>query len=129
MPIMCATISVAVSQVTCVIMCILSWVRAAQANDGTTPLHLAARNNHENIVKYMLEFINDKNPKDNRGMTPLHLAALNKHENIVNCLLQFAEEKNPKDIKGWTPLRLIGAKYGRWKMLKHAWALMKNKHF
>ena len=77
----------------------------------------------------MLEFIDDKNPKDNRGMTPLHLAALNKHENIVNCLLQFAEEKNPKDIKGWTPLRLIGAKYGRWKMLKHTWALMKNKHF
>ena len=79
-------------------------------------------------VRYFI-FISDKNPKDHRGMTPLHLAALNKHENIVTILLQFAEEKNPKDIKGWTPLRLIGAKYGRWKMLKHAWALVKNKYF
>ena len=30
------------------------------ANDGTTPLHLAARNNHESVVIYMLEFIKGK---------------------------------------------------------------------
>ena len=87
------------------------------AYDGLTPLHLAARNNHQDVLEYILEFVVDKNPKDMRGITPLHLASLNNHEKIVKCLLNYANELNPQDSKGLTPLNLTRLLNGRMAMV------------
>ena len=44
----------------------------AQANNGSTPLHKAARHGHKEIVVFLVEaYVNAKN---NYGGTPLHLA-------------------------------------------------------
>ena len=46
---------------------------------GRTPLHYAAEAGHLNVVKYILDRISDKNPKDTEGRTPLHFAARRGH--------------------------------------------------
>ena len=97
------------------------------ADDGLTPLHLAARNNHQDVVEYILEFVEDPNPKDMRGMTPLHLAACNNHQKIVKCLLNFVNELNPQDSKGLTPLNLTRLLNGRMAMVRHVLMIWKNK--
>ena len=97
------------------------------ALDGLTPLHLAARNNHQDILEYILEFVVDKNPKDQRGVTPLHYAALNNHQNIVKSLLPWVDEKNPKDSKGLTPLNLTASKYGRIETARQAFKIWRSK--
>ncbi|KAK4113208.1 hypothetical protein N656DRAFT_708543, partial [Canariomyces notabilis] len=47
--------------------------KEAKDNNGATPLHWAATDGHEAIVKYLIEQANaDKEAKDNNGVTPLH---------------------------------------------------------
>ena len=58
--------------------------------DGTTPLHDAAIEGHLDIVKLILEQIdNNKNPADiESGDTPLHFAARGGHTEICREILQ-----------------------------------------
>ena len=42
------------------------------ANDGTTPIHLAAQNGHLAVFHLIGEGIDNINPKDLKGVTPLH---------------------------------------------------------
>ena len=52
-------------------------------NDEWTPLHLAARYGHKEIVEYLVEKGADVNAKDKEGWTPLHFAAQEGHTEIV----------------------------------------------
>jgi ankyrin repeat protein len=74
------------------------------ANDGGTPLHLAAEKGHLETVKLLLEHAKDKNPADNIGSTPLHWAAQKGHLETVKFLLEHAKDKNPANKHGMTPL-------------------------
>ena len=42
--------------------------------DKRTPLHIAVENGHIEIVKYIMDVIDDKNQNDLKGQTPMHLA-------------------------------------------------------
>ncbi|KAF4415640.1 ankyrin repeats (3 copies) domain-containing protein [Fusarium austroafricanum] len=78
-----------------------------KANNGWTPLSLAAKNRHEAIIKLLLAIKEvDVNSKDEKyGWTPLSWAAKNGHESIVKLLLAKGSA-NIKDNIGPIPLSL-----------------------
>ena len=77
----------------------------AQNFNGSTPLHFASRNGHEQVVRVLLDKGADANAmfKDD-GWTPLHFASQNGYEQVVRMLLDKGADVNAKDIGGWAPL-------------------------
>ena len=67
------------------------------------------------IVKYIVNHLEDKNPADNEGWTPLHIAAQERHLEIVKYISQHLEDKNPAKNDGKTPL-CLAAKKDNWKL-------------
>ena len=59
--------------------------------DGSTPLHIATRYGHPDVVELLLEYGADPNVKDNKGKTPLHIAAINNHVEVAKLLLEHAQ--------------------------------------
>lgn len=78
------------------------------ADDGTTPLCIAAGNGHAGVVEMLLEDSNtDANqPKTNDGSTPLFVAAENGHAGVVSLLLEKgnADPNLATTDDGTTPL-------------------------
>ena len=83
--------------------------------NGWTPLHFASRYGHLNIVKFLVPFLSDKNPKSGAQFeesTPLHEAAFHGKLHIVEYLCQQIEgDINPSNSHGGTVLHWA-AQYG-----------------
>lgn len=79
---------------------------------GSTPLHLAVRENHQTIITILLDFDKtDVNAKDLAKMTPLHLAVTNGRAEIVKDLLESKKaDVNAKCMQNMTSLHI--ASYG-----------------
>ena len=56
------------------------------------PLHLAAKQGKEEIVKFLIEKKADCCSSDDDGNTPLNLAAKGQHEGVVNILLEHSKD-------------------------------------
>lgn len=54
--------------------------------DGQTPLHIAASEGDEVLVKYFYGVRASAHIADNQDRTPMHLAAENGHANIIELL-------------------------------------------
>ena len=78
-------------------------------------VHWAADNGYFNIVKYLVDITEDKNPRDKNGNRPLHYAAKNGHFNTLKYLvdkevksripgLYKINDRNPRNNVGYTPL-------------------------
>ena len=65
----------------------------ASNNSGYTPIHLAARCGHTEIVK-ILAPLSDNPNANNNGTTPIHDAALNRHTSIFKILVPLTENPN-----------------------------------
>ena len=78
----------------------------AFAEDGKTPLFLAAWNGQEIIVKVLMGSNNcDINRSDNMGWTPLQAASHRGFNRIVEMILMGARtDVNKADHEGFTPL-------------------------
>jgi FOG: Ankyrin repeat len=72
---------------------------------GMTPLYLAVRNTHVDVVYYLLRKGADPNVQDGKWrMTPLHVAAYFGEVVVVKLLLRYGANPNAKDGEGKTPL-------------------------
>ena len=78
-------------------------------------VHWAANNGYFDIVKYLVDITEDKNPRDINGNRPLHYAAKKGHFNTMKYLvdkelksripeLYKINDRNPRNKLGYTPL-------------------------
>jgi ankyrin repeat protein len=79
---------------------------ASQDCSGRTPLHWAAENGHDMVVRWLLVQDDVKvNIKDGMNDTPLSDAATKGHDKVVRLLLAWDDiEVNVKDERNRTPL-------------------------
>ncbi|RZC31795.1 GA-binding protein subunit beta-1 [Asbolus verrucosus] len=71
---------------------------------GTSPLHLAARNNHLEICEILLKAGISRDARTKVDKTSLHMAACEGHVNIVETLLEYGSDPDCRDLLGMTPL-------------------------
>jgi|WetSurMetagenome_2_1015567.scaffolds.fasta_scaffold07399_7 ankyrin repeat protein len=76
-------------------------------NTGWTPLHIAARWGHKDVVEFLLANRANVNAKGGiDSVTPLHLAARNGDKNVVESLLANGAEVDAKNSANITPLHV-----------------------
>eukprot|EP00982_Pelagococcus_subviridis_P015521 31407-Pelagococcus_subviridis.AAC.5 len=68
------------------------------------PLHKAASNGHEAVVRALIEAGADVNKANDNGTTPLFIAAQKGHEAVVKALMEAGAVVNKADNHGGTPL-------------------------
>ncbi|VUZ45124.1 unnamed protein product, partial [Hymenolepis diminuta] len=79
------------------------------ANDGLTPLHLAAQAGRVDVAEYLLAHEADQRKQTKNGYTPLHEAAYRGSLPLVKLLLSNSGKEaaiNSRTIMGCTPLHL-----------------------
>ncbi|XP_060208317.1 ankyrin repeat-containing protein At5g02620-like [Lycium barbarum] len=79
---------------------------------GETVLHLAVKNNHFEVLKFLMESLNVSNLmniQDTDGNTILHLATVRKLTTMVIYLLKLGVEVNALNQKGYTALDVVEA--------------------
>ena len=72
---------------------------------GRMPLHWAAKNGHEAVVRLLLEHKANVNTTDSMGWTALYWAIRNEHVAVVRLLLEHKAQVNVKGDYGWTALQ------------------------
>ncbi len=75
-----------------------------KSQSGYTPLHLATWNQHDEVVKYLLEQGASINAQAINGKTPLHLAIESNCSKMVDNLLQAADIEMLPDVDGRLPI-------------------------
>lgn len=75
----------------------------AYRKDVYTPLHEAAANGYEDLLRYLLELGCDVNSRSLGGDTPLHVAISNGHVGCVRALLKCDPDMRLKNNSGKTP--------------------------
>ena len=71
---------------------------------GRTALHLPAKLNRINVVKFLVNVGADINVMDNAGNTPLHYAAISNQAEIAKFLVDRGADINIKNNDGKIPL-------------------------
>ena len=82
-----------------------------------TLLHLASRDGHEDVIKFLLANGSDVNAVDKNEWTALHLAAQSGHEKVIEFLLANGSDVNAVDKNEWTALHLA-AQSGHEKVIE-----------
>ncbi|KAF9185040.1 hypothetical protein BGZ51_002982 [Haplosporangium sp. Z 767] len=70
---------------------------------GCTPLHLAARRGHLEMVMVLLQLGGDVNSRGERQWTPLHESISQNHSNISSLLIACGADLQAKNDAGETP--------------------------
>ena len=73
---------------------------------GNTPVMVAARNGHLEVVKLLLYYGAEFDAINDDGDTPLILATRNNHTDIARLLLDQGAEVNKTDDEGLSPLHI-----------------------
>ena len=88
-----------------------------QDEDDSTPLSMAAKYGHEDVVKLLLGKGADPNKAGRRKWTPLHMAAANRYGpiGVSRILMDRGAMVNTADVDGETPLH-SAARNGNFKV-------------
>ena len=108
--------------------------------NGLNPLHLAARNDKVEVVKFLLTLTDNPNPYvphknqyELRGQTPIFMAAEKGFLDVVKVLCEACIKVSMKNkifdkYNGWSPFH-IAIKNGHLEVVKYLIELMDNPHF
>ena len=77
---------------------------SAVDEDGWTPLHVAAQNEHKVVASLLIDGGADVSAVDEDEWTPLHVAAQNGHEEVAQLLIDRNADVSVVDKDWWTPL-------------------------
>lgn len=77
----------------------------AQDNEGSTPLHLVAEGQDQNIARLLASRARSDLP-NNDGQIPLHIAAGSANTEVLATILNATSNKNMPDNSGDTPLHI-----------------------
>ena len=91
------------------------WNRKSTASNivyrGRTPLHLAVRNGHDDVVTFLLDHVTEKMPQDARGRSPLHYSSNYGRLNATKIMLDaignnssYITQHAYKEANYFTPL-------------------------
>ena len=81
-------------------------VNYTHKKSGDTPLKLASRYGHHNLVMYLLEEFADIEHRDFDGKTALHDAAQNGNSKCVEVLLKFGADVDALKRADWYGIML-----------------------
>ncbi|PSN53619.1 hypothetical protein C0J52_00903 [Blattella germanica] len=84
---------------------------SASDENNRTPLHLAAKNNHVDIARALLNAGADPEGKDDRKNTALHLAAESAEPEMIKLLVSSGSKLESRNEAGETPL-YVAARVG-----------------
>ena len=86
----------------------LTYPQSARAISGGTgtALHSASFRGHIEVVRSLLKYGVDVDPRGYMAMSPLHFASLYGHLDVVRCLLEHDADANFQDDEYRTPLSL-----------------------
>eukprot|EP00747_Dinoflagellata_sp_TGD_P163689 gnl/TRDRNA2_/TRDRNA2_182639_c0_seq1.p1 gnl/TRDRNA2_/TRDRNA2_182639_c0~~gnl/TRDRNA2_/TRDRNA2_182639_c0_seq1.p1 ORF type:complete len:313 (-),score=42.37 gnl/TRDRNA2_/TRDRNA2_182639_c0_seq1:303-1241(-) len=86
-------------------------VLRTRATDDTTPLGIAARNGHLQVVRSLIEAGADKDkPRNLSGATALRIAVCHGHLQVVRFLCEAGVEMDKPTLDGTTPLYMAAEK-------------------
>ena len=95
-------------------------------NDGRTPLFIAARKNHLDVVRLLVADGAHKDQATNYGATPLCIAAQEGHLDVVRHLVEVGAHKDQATNDGATPLFIAAQETAMlmsfviwWKLVPH----------
>lgn len=71
---------------------------------GTSPLHMAAMNNHLDTCEVLLRAGISKDARTKVDRTPLHFAVYEGHDAIVEILLKYKCDVNARDMVRMRPI-------------------------
>ena len=75
--------------------------------DGISPLHLACRNNHVDVIILLVDSKANIDANGHNDITPLHVACQREHREATKILLSNGANVNSKDFAGSTPLHFV----------------------
>ncbi|WP_341814104.1 ankyrin repeat domain-containing protein [Wolbachia endosymbiont (group A) of Nomada flava] len=78
----------------------------AKYGDGSTPLHIASRNNYLDVLEYLVKSGANLEAKNRYGRTPLFIASWNGHLDIVKYLVENGANIEAQDAYNRKPLHI-----------------------
>jgi ankyrin repeat protein len=81
----------------------------AQGGKEHTPMHVAARAGHADILSLLVDHGADVNDRDTYGQTPLHRSSWNGKVEAGQYLLHHGADIDARDKDDWTPLLLAAS--------------------
>lgn len=78
--------------------------------EGTTPIHYAARYNKTDMIKKLAERGANLNVQDENGNTPMHLAVDVGHCNAPELLIDLGADAGIRNKRGHSPLDIVRAR-------------------